>query len=509
MRTGWESSFREAGWDGEIVLEALGNILQFHVILVIFFSALYGVFMGAIPGLTATMAVALLVPVTFFLNDVPALAAIVTLEACAIFAGDIPTALLRIPGTPSSAAYVADAYALTQRGRARECLLVALVFSVTGGLFGAAVLISSAPWLARLTLYFSTYEFFWLILMGLSCGAFLSRGSALNGLVALLIGLLLSAVGLSRVHNAPRLTFGYDELLAGISFIPAMIGLFGVSEVFKGLLSLSFKEGPPDSQVTSGGSLFSSMRELTRRKITWLRSSAIGAFIGMLPGAGADIGAWVSVGISKRLSREPDKYGDGSLEAVASATAANNAALAGSWIPALVFGIPGDSITAIVIGVLLMKNIIPGPRIFTDPDQSVLVYSIYWCFILANLLLIPVGVLAVRAGSQLVRVPRRILLPVILLFCFVGSFAIRGSYFDVWVMLAMGLLGLFLEAKAVPLGPVVLGIILGGRLEESLVQSLAKSTTLLDFVSRPAAALLAFACLVLWASPWLFRKADP
>ena len=360
-QTGLEWFFRGDGWDGEIVLEALENVLQFHVILVIFFSALYGVFMGAIPGLTATMAVALLVPVTFFLDDTPALAAIVTLEACAIFAGDIPTTLLRIPGTPSSAAYVADAYALTQQGRARQCLLVALVFSVAGGLFGAAVLISSAPWLARLTFYFSTYEFFWLILLGLTCGAFLSRRSALNGLIALLIGLLLAAVGLSRIHNAPRLTFGYDELLAGISFIPAMIGLFGVSEVFKGLLSLSFDADPTGSHPSSQGSLLSSIRELAGRKMTWLRSSAIGAAIGMLPGAGADIAAWVSMGVSKRLSREPEKYGKGSLEVIGASTAANNAALAGAWIPALVFGIPGDSITAIVIGVLLMKNITPGP----------------------------------------------------------------------------------------------------------------------------------------------------
>ena len=467
------------------MLEALEQVLQVQVLLVILLAAAYGVFMGAIPGLTATMAVALLVPVTFFLDDIPALAAIVTLEACAIFAGDIPTALLRIPGTPSSAAYVDDAYALTRQGRARECLQTALVFSVAGGLFGAAVLMSSAPWLARLTLYFSTYEFFWLILLGLSCGAFLARGSPLNGLIALLIGLLLASVGLSRVHNAPRLTLGFDELLSGISFIPAMIGLFGVSEVFKGLLSFSSSAGTDSPGQASASSLLSSVRALAARRFIWFRSSTIGALIGMLPGAGADIAAWVSLGISKRLAEKPEQYGKGSLEAVASATAANSAALAGSWIPALVFGIPGDSITAIVIGVLLMKNISPGPRIFTDPEQSVLVYSIYWTFIVANLLLIPVGLLAVRAGSQLIRVPRRILLPVILLFCFVGSFAIRGSYFDVWVMLAMGLLGLFLEAKAVPLGPVVLGIILGGRLEESFVQSLTKSASPLDFVSRP------------------------
>ena len=231
----------------------------------------------------------------------------------------------------------------------------------------------------------------------------------------------------------------------------------------------------------------------------------------MLPGAGADIAAWVSYAVSKRRAspEERAEYGQGSLQGIADATTANNASLAGAWIPALVLGIPGDSVTAIVIGVLLMKNITPGPAIFQDEAQLPLVYGIYITFLLANLILIPLGFLAIRFGSLIVRIPRPNILPLILLFCIVGAFAINASYFDVWVMLAMGVLGFVLERIQIPLGPVVLGIILGPRLEETFVQNLTKSASLLDFFSRPIAAGLGILCIALWAWPligWLLRR---
>ena len=223
----------------------------------------------------------------------------------------------------------------------------------------------------------------------------------------------------------------------------------------------------------------------------------------MLPGAGADIAAWVSYAVSKRRAtpEQKDEYGKGSLDGIADATTANNASLAGAWIPALVLGIPGDSVTAIVIGVLLMKNIQPGPGIFTDPVQLPLVYGIYITFVVANLMLIPLGFLAIRAGSLIIRIPRQIILPLILMFCIVGAFAINGSYFDIGVMLAMGLMGVVLERFEIPAGPVVLGIILGGRLEEALVQSLTKSESLTAFFGRPIAAGLGLLCIVLWLTP--------
>ncbi|MEX0770982.1 MAG: tripartite tricarboxylate transporter permease, partial [Balneolaceae bacterium] len=438
------------------MIEAIYEALQLVVFtpsiwLVILFSAIYGVFLGAIPGLTATMAVALFVPITYWMDPIPALAAIATMSACAIFAGDIPTTLLRIPGTPASAAYVDDAYAFTLRGESEKPLGTALAGSVMGGLFGAIILMILGQQLARVAAQFSVAEYFWLYLLGLSSAVVVSRGSVLKALLALLIGLLLATVGLSAVHTEARFTFGFPQLYQGISFIPAMIGLFGLSEVIRNTIRLGSQPSldPSKTDQKNQASTYSSsfrkwmmdpiltvfekpFRMMAKRKRDFLRSGLIGSLTGMLPGAGADMGSWISLAASKRSSSDPDRYGKGSLEGISDATTANNSALAGTWIPSLVFGIPGDSITAIVIGVLLMKNLNPGPDIFID--QPVLVYSIYLSFILANIALLVVGYFAIKAGRFVFKIPQRVLLPLILIFCIIGSYAIQGSYFDVGIM---------------------------------------------------------------------------
>lgn len=498
------------------IAQALQQVfLSPEIWLIIVLSAAYGVFMGAIPGLTATMSVALFVPTTYWLDPIPALAAIVTMVACAIFAGDIPTTLLRIPGTPASAAYVDDAYTYTQRGQSETALGTALVLSVIGGLFGAVVLMALGSQLAKIAEMFSVAEYFWLYLLGLSSAVIVSRGSVMRALLGVFIGLLLATVGLSEVHTQSRFTFGQPELFEGINFIPAMIGLFGLSEVLRNLVNLGHQQDVEDQSGEKGEPKRSvlyrtfvapfaeivkpALKLFWRRKLHWLRSSSIGSVIGMLPGAGADIGAWVSIAASKRNSKTPEEYGRGSLDGIADATAANSSALAGGWIPALVFGIPGDSVTAIVIGVLLMKNVNPGPEIFLN--QPVLVYSIYAAFFLANLVLLPIGLLAIKTGRQVVRVPQRILLPIIVIFCILGSYAIKGSYFDVGIMLGMGLLGFILDRRDVPLGPVVLGIILGGPLEARFIQTLTGAGgDFIAFVNRPAAAILGILTIGIWVS---------
>lgn len=516
----------------EAIIEAIQHvILSPSIWLVILLSAIYGIFMGAIPGLTATMAVALFVPITFWMDPIPALAAIATMSACAIFAGDIPTTLLRIPGTPASAAYVDDAYAFTRQGHSEKPLGMALTGSVMGGLFGAVVLILLGGQLAKIATMFSVAEYFWLYLLGLSSAVVVSRGPVLKALLGLLIGLLLATVGLSAVHTEARFTFGLPQLYQGISFIPAMIGLFGLSEVLRNAIDLNPESFRGSATEVPAGMEDNLQREsffkrkiinplvpvfrapfalIARRKRHFLRSGLIGSLIGMLPGAGADMASWISLAASKRSSKNPEQYGKGSLEGLADASTANNSALAGTWIPALVFGIPGDSITAIVIGVLLMKNLNPGPDIFVN--QPVLVYSIYLAFILANVALLIVGYFAIKAGRFVVKVPQRILLPLILLFCIIGSFAIQGSYFDVIIMLFMGVLGFALERREVPLGPVVLGIILGGPLEARFIQTLTGSEGIITpFFNRPIAAVLGIGFLLLWGwTIWRnFRKDSP
>jgi TctA family transporter len=500
----------------DTLAQALAAVADPTLLLVVAVSAIYGTMFGSIPGLSATMAVALVVPLTYFLSPLAALAAVVTLEACAISAGDIPSALVRIPGTPASAAYADDLYLLAQRGQYLPATGVCVMFSVIGGLFGVAVLILFARPFARMATMFTVAEYFWFYVIGLGCAVVVSRGSALKGAFALLLGLLMSTVGLSAVHTEARFTFGRPELYQGINFIPALIGLFGLSEVLRAVSMTGRGEQFVAAAGRGAGAARSfwathvvgslrdvfgrSLEILRRRPVRIVQSSAIGTLIGVLPGAGADIAAWVSFGYSKRRSKNPEEYGRGSLEGIADAGAANNAALAGAWIPALVFGIPGDSITAIVLGIMMMKNLTPGPEIFEN--QAVLVNSLFLVFVLANLALIPAGWLAIRAGGQLVRVPRHTLIPIIVMFCVIGAFAINGSYFDVALMLVMGLVGFALERREVPVGPVVLGIILGGPLEERFIQALTASRgSLAVFVSRPIAAVLALVALTVWMLP--------
>ncbi|HSD50164.1 MAG TPA: tripartite tricarboxylate transporter permease [Candidatus Methylomirabilis sp.] len=484
----------------ETAAAALTLLASPKVAFVIALSSLYGLFIGMVPGLTATMATALLVPFTFFMDPVPALAAIVTMEAMAIFAGDIPAALVRIPGTPSSAAYTDESYEMTKKGQGRLVLGVDVMASVIGGLMGAIILMFSAPLLAEVALKFTSFEYFWLAVLGLSATVMISTSSHLKAALALLVGLFLSTVGVDITLGYPRFTFGSVELLNGVNFIPAMIGLFGVSEILRNMGSSELRL--PIAPVMTRGIFQGVGRTLYRYRANVIRSGLLGTFIGILPGAGADIAAWLAYAMSQRFSKEKEKFGTGHIEGIVDAGTANNSALAGAWVPALVFGIPGDSITAIVIGVLFMKGLRPGPMIFER--QPELVYAVYFTFILANLLMIPFGYLAIRTSTIVLKVRRNVLLPAILLFCIVGSFAINNTLFDVGMMLAMGILGYLFEANGIPVAPIVLGIVLGPIVEQNFMVSMIKSEwDLTQFFTRPVAAILGVLSIVTWILPLL------
>lgn len=486
----------------DALLQAFGLVFQPYVLLVILLSAVYGLFVGAIPGLTATMATALLVPVTFFMPPVPAVAAIVTATAMAIFSGDIPSALLRMPGTPASAAYTDEAYLLTKKGQAEIALGSGLVFSVLGGIFGVVVLIVAAPALAEIALKFSSFEYFWLVMLGFSCAIFIAGNDLLKGAVSLLLGLLISCVGLENPAGAPRWTFGNAELTGGIPLIPLMIGMFAVSEVLRFTLAT---ERPVLAIDRPFGNVFAGMWGLVRKyPRQLLRGSALGTAVGALPGAGADIAAWMSYAMSKRFSKEPEKFGTGHVEGIVESGAANNSALGGAWIPALVFGIPGDSITAIAIGVLYLKNMNPGPTLFVDNPQNI--YAVFIVFILAQLMMLPLGWSAIKAAKQILRIPADVLMPLILLFCIVGSFAINNSVFGVVVMLVAGVLAFFMERWGFPVAPTILGVVLGTMLEEHFFSSLVKADgNLLAFFQRPIAGVLGALTLAVWLWPLLRR----
>lgn len=487
-------------------MDAFFSIFQAGILFPWILAMMMGVFVGGAPGLTATMAVALIVPLTFHMEPAAGLAMILGVSFCAIFAGDIPATYLRIPGTPASGAAVLDGYQMANRGKGALALALDLSCSVIGGLIGISILMGVAPILARFALKFTNFEYFWLAIFGLSMSAVISRGSKIKGVIAMILGLLFATIGIDITTGYPRYTFGSTELMAGISFIPAMIGLFGLSEVFN--TALKAQEFQLAAITTKIQISFASVgRILYKFKYLVLRSSIIGCLIGALPGAGADIGAWVSYGLAKKTSRHPEKFGTGIEEGVIAPTSANNAALGGTWIPALVFGIPGDTITAIVLGAMMMYGLKPGPLIFQQ--NAFLVKQIFSVAIMSQFFLLIIGWFGIKLYTRLFKFPRNIVLVGVLIFSTVGSYALQNSLFDVGIMLCFGVLGFVLERCEIPLPPLILGLILGPMVEDNLRVGLVKSDgSFLPFLTRPISLTLAILLFLLFFGEYfviLFR----
>ena len=481
-------------------MEAFRLVFAPDVMIAIILSSIYGLVVGSLPGLSATMATALLVPVTFYLSPIAANAVIISASAMAIFSGDIPGALLRIPGTPASAAYTDEAYAMTRKGQPELALGAGVWFSALGGIAGTISLMALAPPLAEIALSFSTFEYFWLAFLGLMCATLVARSSPVKAIAAMLLGLLVSCVGMENPGGVPRFTFGITDLLGGIEPIPALVGVFAVSEVMRAMLT----PDPPRLPKRKFGSIMAGQLHLTK-KYWWpmTRGNIVGIIIGVLPGAGADMAAWVSYAMSKKFSKEPEKFGTGHVEGLVEAGASNNASLASGWVPALLFGVPGDTITAIAIGVLYMKGLNPGPTLFTEKASSM--YALYIIFIIANIIMIPLGIVMIRLASRILRAPRSGIMPIIILCCAVGSFATGNSLFAVLTVAAFGVFGYVMEANGYPVAAMVLGIVMGTMVEQSFVTSLIKSDgSILPFFERPVSMVLASLTIGALAWPVLY-----
>jgi TctA family transporter len=486
-------------------IDAFWLVAAPDVMIAILASSVYGLVIGCLPGLSATMATALLVPVTFYLSPIAAVATIISASAMAIFSGDIPGCLLRIPGTPASAAYTDEAYAMTRKGQAELALGAGLWFSALGGIAGTISLVAMAEPLAELALNFSTYEYFWLAFMGLMCATLVARSSPVKAVASMLFGLLVSCIGIENPGGVPRFTFGLTDLYGGIEAVPALVGVFAVSEVMRAMISPE----PPPLPKRKYGSILAGQLHLTK-KYWWpmTRGNIVGIIIGVLPGAGADMAAWVSYAVSKRFSKEREKFGTGHVEGLVEAGASNNASLASGWVPALLFGIPGDTITAIAIGVLYMKGLNPGPTLFTERASSM--YALYIIFMIANIIMIPLGIWMIRAAATILRAPRAAILPIIIVCASVGAFATGNNLFAVLTVAAFGIIGYVMEANGYPVAALVLGVVMGTMVEQSFVTSLIKSDgSILPFFDRPVSAILAaitIACLVWPLFFWAWRK---
>nr|WP_272210023.1 tripartite tricarboxylate transporter permease [Marinicella sp. W31]MDC2875875.1 tripartite tricarboxylate transporter permease [Marinicella sp. W31] len=496
----------------DTLLQALTIVLQTDVLLAILLGAVYGLFIGALPGLTATMSTALLVPITFYMAPVPAIALIVSSTAMAISAGDMPGTLLRIPGTPASAAYTDESYQMTLKGEASTALSIGFFFSAMGGLVGAMVLLVTGPLLAKVSLNFSSFEFFWLAVLGLLTCALVSGADAARGFTSLLFGILIATVGLDITTGSPRFVFGQMELMGGVSFIPVMIGMFAFSEILRGFTTNQSggEEMPKLGKIVPFQGIFGLFRKYP---FSFVRGASLGTAVGALPGVGGDLAAWIAYGMSKRFSKTPEKYGTGHPEGLIESTSSNNAGLSSAWIPALVFGIPGDAVTAIAVGVLFMKGVNPGPRLFVEnPSMPT---AIIMCFFLANLLLFPLGFVAIKLARHVLSIPRSVIVPIILVCCFLGSYAVNNTLFGVWIMLIAGAVGYVMERNGFPIAPVILGLVLGPVLERNFIMSMQISGgNLLGFFERPIAAFLGVVvCLILVAtvvrSILYFRRTEP
>lgn len=477
-------------------MEYITSVLQIDVLFPWIMAMFLGIFVGGIPGLTATMAVALIVPITYHMQPIAGLAMILGVSFTAIFAGDIPATFLRIPGTPASGAAILDGYEMTKQGKGPMAIALDLSCSVIGGVIGILILMTIAPFLAEFALTFTHFEYFWLGTLGLSMSAIITRGSTLKGLIATVVGVLISTIGVDITTGYPRFAFGNENLMGGIGFIPVMIGLFGLSEVFRSIIS---PENMKTRSITENISItFRSVGKiLLKSKRLILQSSIIGNLVGALPGAGADMAAWIAYGVGKKTSKHPEKFGTGYEEGVIAPTSANNASLGGTWIPALVFGIPGDTITAILLGAMMMYGLTPGPLVFEN--ERFLVNQIFTVGLISQVFLLIIGALGIKAYRVILRFPRNIVLAAVLVFSIIGSYALANNLFDVGIVLVFGLVGFFMEKADMPLPPVILGLILGPMIEENLRIGLIKTDGAFgEFFTRPISFVLFLILMLLF-----------
>ena len=443
------------------VMMGFGTIAGWKPILVIFIGVIVGILAGAMPGLSPSTAVALLVPFSYTMEPALALILLTSIYIASNYGGSITAVLINTPGTPSAAVTSIDGYPLTQQGKAGKGLGVALVASTIGGAIGVMILILFAVPLAKLALKFSPADYFALALFGLATVASMGRGNVLKALVAILFGLLVKTIGIDPISGVSRFTFGSDMLYDGFTLIPALIGLFAVSVVFAKIetwTGIGKNLDEIDNKLPTFG-------EFWKIKMTILKSSVIGTIIGIFPGAGATIAAFISYDVAKRTSSEPEKFGKGSLEGVAASEGANSSSVGGALVPLLALGIPGSATDAVLLGAFMLHDLVPGPLLFRDnPD---IVYGIFAALIVANIAILIVGLYGNKFFIKVVTVPEALLYPMILTIAIIGSFAVNGSLFDVAACLVFGFVGWIFKRYGYPVAPIVLGIVLGSMVEEN------------------------------------------
>lgn len=440
-----------------------------------------GIFVGAIPGLGGGMLMALTVPLTFSMDSTHAVLLLMGMHVGSVSGGLISATLLKMPGTPSAMMTTLDGYPMAQKGNPGLALSLGIGASALGGLISAIFLILLAPPLATLALKFGPWEYFSMVLMALVLISSISQGTMLKGLLSAMLGITAALPGLNASDGQLRLTFGHESMTDGFNLLPVLLGIFVMSQLIKDTVEINKKA---TSISLKNSRLFPKLSTWKKHTVNLFRSSIVGTWIGILPGIGASISSMVSYGMAKAFSKTPEKFGTGHEEGIVASEAANNANAGGALIPLITMGIPGAPVDAILLGAMIMHRIQPGPLLFqTNGD---LVWALMGGYLVANILMFLIMLFSTRLVAKIINVNRAYLVPVIFVFCVIGAFALSNRIFDVWLVLAFGAVGFFLDKAKFPLGPFVIGYVLTAFLEENLRSGLQSSDgSFLPLLTRP------------------------
>ncbi|MFT6925492.1 MAG: putative tricarboxylic transport membrane protein [Psychromonas sp.] len=449
-----------------MLAEALNLVLQPSVLLYIVLGVTGGMCIGCLPGLTTTMGVALVLPLTFGMDATPSILLLIGVYVGAVYGGSVSAILLNTPGTPASAATALDGYKMACKGEAGRALGIATTSSFIGGVISCIYLILISPVLAKFALRFSAPEFFMLALFGLCIISTISGKSMVIGLLSGTLGILIATIGIDDITGTMRFTFDNMNLFSGINFIPVMIGLFAMSQAFVGVEDI-MKKTASTGKITHVFPKRSDWGLIFKNSIPF---GSLGAFIGCIPGVGADIASFIAYGQAKSVSKHPEKFGTGIPEAISAPEAANNGVTGGALIPMLTLGVPGDAVAAIMIGALTVQGLQPGPLLFQN--DAPIVYAIFIGLLIANVCMLVLGLNSVRLFTKVLSVPKSILVPTIFLLCFVGSYALANNIFDVIIMLFFGIVGYFFQKIEMSASPAILGLILGPMAESNFRRAL-------------------------------------
>jgi putative tricarboxylic transport membrane protein len=484
----------------DLFLIGLKTAVEPYYLSMAFIGAFLGVAFGAIPGINAIIGVALLIPITVSLDPIAAFILLGAVYTGGAVGGAFPAILFKIPGAPEAAATTFDGYPLAKKGQASKAIGMALFASTTGGMFGVLCLSFFSPQLAKIALSFSAQEYFAFALLGLTIIVSIGQ-SVLKSIISGLFGLILATVGLDKLTTAERFTFGIKPIFGGFEFVSIIIGAFAIGEVLE---RIQTKESAVFTTKEKVSTKLPSLTEILECKWTLLRSYIIGTIIGILPGVGATTASFFGYNEAVRFSKHPEKFGTGILEGVAACEAADNAAVGGALVPLLTLGIPGSATTAVMVGGLLIHGIIPGPLLFVE--QTKFVYSFFSGMFIAQIAMLICGMIGVKIFVKILNWQYSILGAVILVLCVIGSYAMRNNYFDMWVMLAFGVIGYYMNRYEYPLPPLVIGLVLGDLVETSFRRTLIlQDYQFFTIFTRPVSGpILIFAILALFYPA--FRK---